>query len=335
MTEGLAPARGDQPLVPAAHHSSRMIVFDHVGKRYTSWMGREVRALEDFSLEIHPGEVFGLAGPNGAGKSTLISLLLGFLGPSEGTVRIGGLDPRRYVERHGVSYLSELVNIPPAWRVTSALRRYGILAGVPAGALGDRVEQMIVTLGLDEHRTKRVRQLSKGNLQRLGLAQALLGDASVIVLDEPTHGLDPVWTQRFRDVVDQLRRPGRTILIASHNLDELARLADRVGIIDRGQLQRVVDVRANERTVTEGAPYRIVVSRGDALVPEIFAGARELASGEYEVRALSLETINAGLVRLVQGGALVRAVYPVHSALEQQFREAVGDPETTLKERSE
>jgi ABC-type multidrug transport system ATPase subunit len=152
---------------------------------------------------------------------------------------------------------------------------------------------MIVTLGLHEHRTKRVRQLSKGNLQRLGLAQALLGDASVIVLDEPTHGLDPVWTQRFRDVVDQLRRPDRTILIASHNLDELARLADRVGIIDRGQLQRVVDVRANERTVTEGAPYRIVVSRGDSLVSEIFAGARELASGEYEVRALSLEAINA------------------------------------------
>jgi ABC-type multidrug transport system ATPase subunit len=179
------------------------------------------------------------------------------------------------------------------------------------------------TLGLEEHRAKRVRQLSKGNLQRLGLAQALLGEERLVVLDEPTHGLDPVWTQRFRDVVDQLRRPDRTILIASHNLDELARLADRVGIIDRGRLQRVVDVRANERVVTEGAPYRIVVAHGDALMHEIFPGARALASGEFEVGALSLEAINAGLVRLVQGGALVRAVYPVHSALEQQFREAV------------
>jgi ABC-type multidrug transport system ATPase subunit len=309
-----------------------MIVFDHVGKRYTSWRGREVRALEDFTLEIHPGEVFGLAGPNGAGKSTLISLLLGFLGPSAGAVRIAGLEPRRYVERHGVSYLSELVNIPPAWRVTSALRRYGILAGVPAAALDARAEELMAMLGLDEHRAKRVRQLSKGNLQRLGLAQALLGDARLIVLDEPTHGLDPVWTQRFRDVVDQLRRPDRTILIASHNLDELARLADRVGIIDRGRLQRVVDVRANERTITEGAPYRIVVTRGDALVREIFPDARELARGEYEVRALSLEEINARLARLIQGGTLVRAVYPVHSALEQQFREAVGAPDITLKE---
>lgn len=309
-----------------------MIVFDHVGKRYTSWRGREVRALEDFTLEIAPGEVFGLAGPNGAGKSTLISLLLGFLGPSSGAVRIGGLAPRRYVERHGVSYLSELVNVPPAWRVTDALRRYGLLAGLPSEAIGPRVEQVMATLGLDEHRTKRVRQLSKGNLQRLGLAQALLGDERVIVLDEPTHGLDPVWTQRFRDVVDELRRPDRTILIASHNLDELARLADRVGIIDRGRLQRVVDVRANERSITEGAPYRLVVAKGESLVLAVFPEARELGSGEFEVRALSLEEINAGLVRLIQRGTVLRAVYPVHSALEQQFREAVSVSEAASKE---
>ena len=312
-----------------------MIVFDHVGKRYTSWRGREVRALEGFTLEIHRGEVFGLAGPNGAGKSTLISLLLGFLGPSAGTVRIDGLEPRRYAERHGVSYLSELVNIPPTWRVTSALRRYAVLAGVRAAALDERVDAVMDVLGLQEHRAKRVRQLSKGNLQRLGLAQALLGEERVVVLDEPTHGLDPVWTQRFRDVVDQLRRPDRAILIASHNLDELARLADRVGIIDRGRLQRVVDVRANERTVTEGAPYRIVVAEGESRVPDIFPDARELAAGEYEVRALSLESINAGLVRLIQAGTTIRAVYPVHSALEQQFREAVGVPETALTESTE
>lgn len=312
-----------------------MIVFDHVDKRYTSWRGREVRALEDFTLEIHRGEVFGLAGPNGAGKSTLISLLLGFLGPGAGTVRIDGLEPRRYAERHGVSYLSELVNIPPTWRVTSALRRYAVLAGVRADALDERVDAVMDVLGLQEHRAKRVRQLSKGNLQRLGLAQALLGEERVVVLDEPTHGLDPVWTQRFRDVVDQLRRPDRAILIASHNLDELARLADRVGIIDRGRLQRVVDVRANERTVTEGAPYRIVVAEGEGRVRDIFPHARELAAGEYEVRALSLEFINAGLVRLIQAGTTIRAVYPVHSALEQQFREAVGVMETALTESTE
>lgn len=310
-----------------------MITFDRVGKRYTSWRGREVRALEDFSLEIRSGEVFGLAGPNGAGKSTLIALLLGFLGPSAGTIHIDGAEPRRYVARFGVSYLSELVNVPPTWRVSSALRRYGILAGLAADQLDARVANVIAALGLEEHRTKRVRQLSKGNLQRLGLAQALLGEDRVVVLDEPTHGLDPVWTQRFRDVVDQLRRPDRTILIASHNLDELARLADRVGIIDRGRLQRVVDVRANERVVTEGTPYRLVVAHGEARVPEIFPGARMVADGEFEVTALSLREINDGVRAFVESGGLVRALYPVHSALEQQFREVVSSSDVGQKER--
>jgi ABC-2 type transport system ATP-binding protein len=306
-----------------------MIAFDHVSKRYRSWRGREIRALEDFTLEIRQGEVFGLAGPNGAGKSTLIALLLGFLGPSAGTVRIAGLDPRRYVEGFGIGYLSELVNIPPAWRLTDALHRYALLAGVPADSGAARIERVIERLGLGEHRAKRVRQLSKGNLQRLGLAQALLSDHAVMVLDEPTHGLDPVWTQRFRDVVNELRRPDRVILIASHNLDELARLADRVGIMDRGQLQRIVDVRANERVVTAGAPYRLAVARGEADVPVVFPGVRAIAAGEFELQGLSLEEINQGLSRLVQAGALVSAVYPVHSALEQQFREAVGATEET------
>ena len=302
-----------------------MISFSHVSKSYRSVfaVGRVVPALVDFSVELREGEVFGLAGPNGAGKSTLISLLLGFLGPSEGEVRIDGLEPRRYVESHGVGYLSELINIPGAWRLTAALRRYALLSGVPSGELKPRVQSAIAQMGLEEHKSKRVRQLSKGNLQRLGLAQALLTEARVIVLDEPTHGLDPVWTQRFRDIVTQLRRPDRN-LIASHNLDELARLADRVGIIDRGRLQRIVDVRATERDVTEGAAYRLVVTRGDDRVLEHFPSARALGRGEFEITGIALDVINLGVGALIAEGALVNALYPVHSALEQQFREAVG-----------
>jgi ABC-2 type transport system ATP-binding protein len=302
-----------------------VIAFHHVGKRYRSLTGREVRALEDFSLELHAGEVFGLAGPNGAGKSTLISLLLGYLGPSEGTIRIEGMEPRRFIEAHGIGYLSELVNIPPAWRLVDALRRYALLAGVSERARDARVEEVIDWLGLREHRTKRVKQLSKGNLQRLGLAQALLCEERVLVLDEPTHGLDPVWTQRFRDVVTALRRDDRVILIASHNLDELARLADRVGIIDHGRLQRVVDVHGGgDRGVADTTPYRIALARGAELVPMVFPAARAMGRGEYELDGLTLESLNAGIATLIRDGALVNAVYPVHSALEQQFREAVG-----------
>ena len=302
-----------------------MIAFDHVGKRYRSLFGREVRALEDFSIELHAGEVFGVAGPNGAGKSTLISLLLGYLGPSEGTIRVDGLDPRRYAEAHGISYLSELVNIPPAWRAEEALERYALLAGVPSSARGSRVDEVIEWMGLGEHRAKRVKQLSKGNLQRLGLSQALLVEEQVIVLDEPTHGLDPVWTQRFRDVVNALRRDDRVILIASHNLDELARLADRVAIIDHGRLQRVVDVRgAVEPDGGDRTPYRIALARGAELVPSVFATARAMGQGEYQLDGLTLDEVNTGLATLLARGALVTMVYPVHSMLEQQFREAVG-----------
>lgn len=301
-----------------------MIDFDRAGKRYRSWTGREVRALESFTLHVAPGEVLGIAGPNGAGKSTLISLLLGFVGPTEGAVRIGGLDPRRFIERHGLGYLSELVNVPPAWRAHDALRRYALLAGVRGGEERARVDEVIAMLGLEEHRDKRVRQLSKGNLQRLGLAQALLCEEPVIVLDEPTHGLDPVWTGRFRDVVESLRRPDRAIIIASHNLDELSRLADRVAIMDHGRLQRMVDVRAAAPAWGDGAPYRFVVARGSEHVRAVFPAARAVGPGEFEIEALSLESINEGVASLVRAGVLVSAIYPLHSALEQQFKEAVG-----------
>jgi ABC-2 type transport system ATP-binding protein len=302
-----------------------VIAFDRVGKRYRNLFGREVRALEDFSIELYAGEVFGLAGPNGAGKSTLISLLLGYLGPSEGTIRIAGLAPRRYVEAHGISYLSELVNIPPGWRAEETLKRYALLAGVPASERDSRVDEVIEWMGLGEHRAKRVKQLSKGNLQRLGLAQAVLTEERVIVLDEPTHGLDPVWTQRFRDVVAALRRDDRVVLIASHNLDELARLADRVAIIDHGRLQRVVDVRgAAGPAGGDRTPYRVVVARGAELVPTVFPQARALGQSEFQLDGLTLDEVNAGLASMLASGALVAMVYPVHSMLEQQFREAVG-----------
>ena len=307
-----------------------MIAFDHVGKRYRTLFGREVRALDDFTIELHAGEVFGVAGPNGAGKSTLISLLLGYLGPTEGTIRIAGLDPRRYVEAHGISYLSELVSIQPAWRTVEALKRYALLAGVPSRSRNARVEEVIEWMGLGEHRSKRVKQLSKGNLQRLGLAQALLCEERVVVLDEPTHGLDPVWTQRFRDVVTALRREDRVILIASHNLDELARLADRVGIMDHGRLQRVVDVRGGvEQCGEDRTPYRIAIARGGGLVATVFPGARAIGQGEYQLDGLTLDAVNAGIAALIARGALVSMVYPVHSMLEQQFREAVGIGEGT------
>ncbi len=237
-----------------------MIALERVSKTFRSLTGRrEVTALREFSLEIGPGEVVGIAGPNGAGKSTLLSLILGFLHPSQGRVTVAGQSPRHFVERSGIGYLPEVFTLPPRWGVVEALRRFGIL-----GALGEqarpRIEEVIALTGLGEHRRKQVRQLSKGTLQRLGLAQALLAPRSLVVLDEPTHGLDPVWTQRFRDIVREARSPERTILIASHNLDELERVSDRVAIIHQGQLQRLVRSGEGGLETTSATTFRLALA---------------------------------------------------------------------------
>jgi ABC-2 type transport system ATP-binding protein len=305
-----------------------MIEFRGVGYTYRSLLKRRrVRAVDDFTLSIASGEVIGLAGPNGAGKTTLIALMLGFLRPTDGEVWIDGDTPRGFVERFGVGYLSELVNVPPRWTVEQAITRFALLAGVSAAEMRPRANMAIERLGIVEHRKKTVRQLSKGNLQRLGLAQALLRDERVVILDEPTHGLDPVWTQRFRDIAAELRRPDRVIFIASHNLDELQRLADRVAIIDHGRLQRVVATRAGDSggDGARPAPYLLTVARGAELVPTVFPGARERTRGEFELPVSDLGAVNQGIAALIASGALVTMLAPVHTALEQQFREAVGD----------
>ncbi len=301
-----------------------VIEFKNVGKIYKSLLGNSVKAVEEFSLTVVDGETLGIAGPNGAGKTTLIAMMLGYLRPTVGTVEINGLPARQYVERNGIGYLSELIAINPKWRAESALVRYATLAGIPYSEIPSRVNYVVDLLGLAEHRDKKVKALSKGNLQRLGLAQALLRDEQILVLDEPTHGLDPVWTQRFRDIVEELRRPERTILIASHNLDELQRLADRVAIIDRGRLQRLVST-GYEHAAPAATRFRVTLASGYDLMRTVFPGAEDAGRGEYDVTVQSIQELNTALADLIGRGALVASVIPQRSVLEQQFREAVGE----------
>lgn len=301
-----------------------MIDIAALGKTYRSLLGsRTVRALHDVSLRIPAGEVVGIAGPNGAGKSTLISLLLGLLRPTSGSVRIDGRHPRAYVESRGAAYLPELLHLPPRWSVETTLRRHATLAGVPGADIPSRTARMVEWLGLAEHRDKDVRQLSKGTLQRLGLAQALIADSDLVVLDEPTHGLDPLWTQRFRDIVRELRRPGRAILIASHDLDELERLTDRVAILNQARLDRVV-VAGLAGTVEEAVVYRIAATGAEAVITRVFpaASAVEGRANEWRVRG-RVPDLNRGLAELIAAGVVVAAFAPEASRLEAEFRAAV------------
>jgi ABC-2 type transport system ATP-binding protein len=280
-----------------------------------------VRALDALSLVAERGEVVGIAGPNGAGKSTLIALLLGYLHPTSGSVHLGGLPPRRYVEHHRIGYVSELIAVQPRWRVAEALTRFAILAGQSEAEANAQIAALLSQLGLEEHRTKPIRALSKGNLQRFGLAQALLGDPDLLILDEPTHGLDPVWLLRFRAVMRDLRRPSRTMLIASHDLAELSALTDRVYIIDHGRVVRSVDTRSTAPMARE---YRLTLSTGGAWVSSVFPEARSVgAEGTFELPAIDLATLNTGLAELLRQGAQLVSVAPTESLLEHHFRDAV------------
>jgi ABC-type multidrug transport system ATPase subunit len=285
-------------------------------------LGREVRAVEDVTLDISAGEVLGIAGPNGAGKSTIISLLLGFLRPTSGSLQIDGMEPRAFVERFGVAYVPELMALPSHWTADAALRRLAVLAGVPGSRVSAEVDRVVEALAIGEHRKKRLKALSKGNFQRVGLAQGLLADTRVVIFDEPTHGLDPVWTQKFREIVSSLKRADRVIVIASHNLDELERLTDRVAIIDRGRIQRVVTV--NGASVTELMAYRIRAVAGATAVTAHFPGATLGANGDVDIPPVNVPTLNSGLAAAIGDGALISAVIPRESALEQAFHSAVG-----------
>ncbi len=297
-----------------------MIVLDNVSKTYRSFRGPAVRAVSNVSLELKRGEVLGIAGPNGAGKSTLIAMLLGMLSPDEGQLTIDGIAPRAYVERHGVAYLPELMTWPLLWRTDEALKRMAILAGIPAERRQAEIERVIETVGIGEHRRKRLKALSKGNLQRVGLAHALLTDRAMVIFDEPTHGLDPVWTARFRDIVAGIRRDDRAVLIASHNLDELERLCDRVAIVDRGAIQRVVEVRTGAG-ITASRRWRIRVTQAADAVVAAFPGAT-VTGADVECTA-DVAGLNAGLAAAINAGALVVAVAPAESSLEEAFRSAV------------
>jgi ABC-2 type transport system ATP-binding protein len=221
-----------------------MIRLAEVSHHYRPlWPPRHaVRALDRLSLEIKPGSAVGLIGVNGAGKTTLLRLLLGYLQGSSGMASIESLAPRRYVELHGIGYVPERVAIPRSWTVEGALRAYTLLGNV--GADGpERVEAVLERLGLQAVRRRRVGGLSKGNLQRLAIAQAIVCDRRILVLDEPTDGLDPVWIAELRGILAEWRaaEPERILVIASHDLALVERVSTRVVVLHDGRVLAELD----------------------------------------------------------------------------------------------
>lgn len=289
-----------------------MIELSHVTKTFAPRSGPSARALDDVSFRVAAGEAVGLAGPGGAGKSTLIALVLGFVRPTTGSVRIDGIEPRRFVEREGVAYLPQRVALPSLWRVTDALTRLAMLSGVHPSRTRERVDAALDEVGLAAERATRVCRLTADARQRLGIAQALLSGGRVVVLDDPMNGLEPESAARLRDLLDRLRAPDRAILIASRDAAALERITDRVTVIDRGRVRRT----GASRTVTPAdveALFHLVLQQGAEHVLAVFPSAISIGRSTFAVRVTGLGQLNRGLRELLERGALLASVVPAHA----------------------
>ncbi len=299
-----------------------MIELRELGKRYYTEPGprrtaRGIDALRAVTLSVPKGSALGVVGPNGAGKSTLFSLLLGFLHPTSGSVEIDGLAPRDFTRTRGAGYLPERFRLPPGWRVRAALEALAALDRVPDPDA--RAGAVITQLGLEEHAGKRIRELSRGLLQRVGIAQALLAQRDLVVLDEPTEGLDPIWRLRLRESIAQLREQGRTLLIASHDLNEVERFVDQVVLLDAGAIRETFTIA---RAANAEARYRIELRAPVAQAAEIFPHTDDASGRVLHVTVPGSDDLSARLAALLAAGAIIESVTPA-GGLEERVRAAL------------
>lgn len=195
-----------------------------------------VHAVQGISLNIREGEVYGLIGPNGAGKSTTMKAILGLLAPTRGECRVFGLPSTLAIEKGLMGYLPENPYFYRHLSGRETLAFYGKLAGLRRQHLAREIDRLLALVGLDHAAKRRVGTYSKGMLQRIGLAQALIGDPRLVILDEPTAGVDPVGSREIRDMILAMKQRGLTVLLCSHLLEQVQEVCDSVGIIARGQL---------------------------------------------------------------------------------------------------
>jgi ABC-2 type transport system ATP-binding protein len=237
--------------------------------------GRPVRAVDHVSIRIEPGEVYGLIGPNGSGKSTTMKALLGLVAPTAGSCRIFGADSLAVDSREQVGFLPENPYFYKHLSGAETLRFYGKLCGLRGSALDARIDELLELVDLRDARDRRLGGYSKGMLQRVGLAQALVQEPRLVILDEPTAGVDPIGSRQIRDLILALRGRGITVFLCSHLLEQVQEVCDRVGIIFRGRMIR--EGRLEEMLAIEDQTELILRDASPELIDEIrrLVAARE------------------------------------------------------------
>ena len=241
---------------PQSNSNSNEIVIEtrNLTKDYRDFWGRrKVRALKALDLEVRQGEIFGLLGPNGSGKTTTIKLLLGLLFPTSGEALVFNKSASDVSKNERVGYLPEESYLYKFLNAEETLDFYGRLFNMPSHIRKRKVQELIQRVGLDWAKRRQLKEYSKGMTRRIGLAQALINEPDLIVLDEPTTGLDPIGTREMKDLILELKAEGKTVLMCSHLLADVQDVCDRIAILYQGELKELgrVDSLLSVQDVTQ------------------------------------------------------------------------------------
>ena len=302
-----------------------VIQVEGLSKDYrVGFWGRRVRVLRDLSLEVRGGETFGYLGPNGAGKSTTIKLLLGLIQPTAGTGRVLARPLGDAATRGRIGFLPENPSFYEYLTGQEFLTYCGRLLGGPRSALREQVPALLAEVGLDRAARQQIRKYSKGMVQRLGLAQALLGDPHLLILDEPMSGLDPIGRKEVRDLILRQRAAGRTVFFSTHILPDVEMICDRVGILVGGRL-----VRSGSMRTLLGEELESIEVTATSIPAETLAAVERLAlspplvqDDRVMVRLPGEAELEVALFMLVGAKSRVLSVVPQRRSLETIFLEA-------------
>jgi ABC-2 type transport system ATP-binding protein len=282
------------------------------------WKRREVRAVDGISLRVARGTIFGLLGPNGAGKTTFVKMLLSSVRPTAGSALIFGRDARDPEARRPIGYLPENHRFPTYFTGAGMLDFYAALSGMEAAQRRKLIPEMLDLVGLDRWGSVRIGKYSKGMLQRLGLAQALIHSPTMLILDEPTDGVDPVGRRQIRDVLTRCEEQGVTIFINSHLLAEVETFCREVAIVNKGK----VALSGKMHDLTAGKGYRLTVAEApEAVVDDLRAKATSMAmrNGFVDFQFATRQSVNEAVDLLRAQHCEIEALAPTTSTLEDVF----------------
>ncbi len=309
--------------------SNLSIETSSLSKVYTNSFGRKtVQALTDLSLSINEGTIFGLLGPNGAGKTTLVKILLGITFPTVGSAKILNNPISNYKVKSRVGYLPENHKYPSYLGGGEVLRFYGQLSGMSGGELNRKIDELLELVKLTRWKKTKVKAYSKGMMQRLGLAQAMLNDPELIFLDEPTDGVDPIGRKEIRDILLELKNKNKTIFLNSHLLSEVELITDRVAILHKGKLLREGTVQElTERKEEFKISLNEETENGFQFDLPDGSSFTKISNGSYSVKVESIKDLNSIIDQLRKKDIIIKEVIQQKNTLEEMFISLINESE--------